>query len=270
MANKSLEGMHILITRPEAQAVLWAKQLHELGAKVTLQPMLAIRPVDDNEAKQAIINTILRLDEYQKAIFVSQNAVEYGIDWIDQYWPQLPAKINLLAVGSSTATLLNEKINQLGGVDSSHTINFPEQAMNSEALLALPILQAVDGEKILIFRGCGGRTYLGKSLEARGALVDYCELYRRLIPDAIDSAKITQFKKSTQLPVTAVHSGETLHNLCTAIQANDLLWIKQQALLVPGERVAQLAKDLHFENIIIAKNATHESMIEALHDWQKR
>ncbi len=270
MANKDFEGIHILITRPEAQAVIWAKQLHKLGAKVTLQPMLAIRPVEDDEAKQAIINNILHLDEYQKAIFVSQNAVECGIDWIDQYWPQLPAQINFLAVGSSTATLLSQKIDQLGGADSGHAINFPEQAMNSEALLALPILQAVDGEKVLIFRGCGGRTYLGKSLEARGALVDYCELYRRLIPDTIDSAKIIQFKESTQTPVTAVHSGETLHNLCTAIQASDLSWIKQQALLVPGERVAQIARDLAFKNIIIAENATHESMIEALHDWRKR
>ena len=58
-----LAGLHLLVTRPEAQALPWAEQLMALGAKVTCHPFLVIRPVVDTKAQQAIKNCLLRLDE---------------------------------------------------------------------------------------------------------------------------------------------------------------------------------------------------------------
>jgi len=145
--------------------------------------------------------------------------------------------------------------------------------MNSEDLLALDSLNSIDGDKILILRGLGGRTHLGHTLEGRGALVDYCEVYARKAPEHIDTEALALFKKSVLTPVISVHSGETLHNLCQLIKTHDntetLNWMQQTALLLPGLRVAQIAKDLAFKHIIVADNATHESMIEALYDWQR-
>ncbi len=261
-------GLHVLITRPSAQAKPWALQLQKLGIKTSSQAMLEIYPLVDSQAKQSAKNTVMRLDEYQKVIFVSQNAVNFGVSEIDTYWPQLPADLSFFAVGASTATLLADKLSELGG-----NINYPEQAMNSEALLALPALQkTLEGEKVLIVRGRGGRTHLGNSLEARGALVDYCEIYERRAPERIDPEAIAVFKNTTLTPVVSVHSGETLDNLCDAIATHvnqeTLYWLKETPLLLPGARVAQIAKDLAFTHIIVAQNATNESMIEALYDWR--
>lgn len=268
MTEIDLSGLQILITRPQAQALPWALQLESLGAKTSCQAMLEICPLSDDIPIQAAKNKVMRLDEYQKIIFVSQNAVNYCLAEIDNYWPQLPNNIDFFAVGAATAKLLADKLYEF---DSS--VQYPKQAMNSEALLASDTLNAVDGDKVLIVRGRGGRTHLGHTLEARGALVDYCEVYERQIPKNIDTGIIAAFAKSVLTPVTSVHSGETLHNLYKLIQSytntDTLYWMQQTPLLLPGLRVAQIAKDLAFKHIIIAENATHESMIEALYDWRQ-
>lgn len=259
-----LSGLHLLVTRPRAQADPWAKQLIALGARVTCEPMLVISPLSDKPAEQKIRHCIGRLDEYQQIIFVSQNAVNHGIDWIDHYWPQLPVGPTLLAIGSATAALLANKLMQWQGA-----IESPLEAMNSEALLQLPALQGVEGHKILIFRGQGGRTYLADTLASRGAQVEYCELYQRQSPTAINAAHIQQFKQAQHTPVVVVHSGETLDNLWAALPQEDAPWFQQQALLVPSERVAQQAQALAFQQIITADNATHEGMIGALYEWRQ-
>jgi len=259
-----LTGLQIWVTRPAAQAIPWAKELTSLGAETVVQPMLAIEALSSAVDTAAIKNTLMNLDKYQKAIFVSQNAVEYGTEWIDRYWPQLPVCLNFFAIGETTAALLEDKLAHLDAI-----IDSPRHAMNSDALLQLAGLQQVEGERILIFRGKGGRTHLGKSLEARGALIDYCELYARLVPKSIDKDKISALIESKLTTVIAVHSGETLDNLCKAVNKTELQWMKQQALLLPGERVANIANALGFTKLIIAENATHESMIGALNDWRQ-
>lgn len=268
-AEISLNGLHLLLTRPQQQAEKWAQQLQALGAQLTITPMLEISPLTEETETQAITDTLLQLDQYQKAIFVSQNAIDIGIEWIDRYWPQLPSGLDFFAIGHSSARLLAKKLNAL-----DTAVTAPSHAMNSEALIALPQLHAIQDEKILIFRGQGGRTYLGKSLEARGALVDYCELYQRVLPDAVyqnnHHNKIEAFTKSPLRKVITALSGETLDNLCRATTATTLQWMQQQTLLVPGKRVAELAHEHGFTHLIIAENATHESMIEALNDWQKQ
>lgn len=283
-----LQGLHLLVTRPQAQALPWAEKLVALGAKITCQPMLSIAPVEDPVSKRLIASQVMRLDEYQSIIFVSQNAVNAGLAWIDEYWPQLPSGLTVLAIGSTTAALLEEKLSHLDG-----SIISPKAAMNSEDLLALAALASVKGEKILIMRGKGGRSHLGDSLTKKGARIDYCELYHRVIPDTIDQQKISTFRNSPLTPVVVTHSAETLTNLCAALlskqttpkatkrtpanasqaavnnEGDDLPWFKQQALLVPGKRVAAKAAALGFKHIIVADNATHKSMIGALHEWRQ-
>ena len=58
----------------------------------------------------------------------------------------------------------------------------PAQGMNTEALLKLPELHQIDGQRFLILRGVGGRETLATQLRARGAHVDYAECYRRVEP----------------------------------------------------------------------------------------
>ncbi|ODS23234.1 hypothetical protein AB835_10040 [Candidatus Endobugula sertula] len=257
-----MDNYHLLVTRPEDQAVPWVKQLKALGASVSLQPMMVIKPVTEVSAKQRITNHILAFDTYQKAIFISQNAVKYGLQWLDQYWPQLPMGVAFFAIGKATLAALENNTMQLD-------IHSASEAMNSEALLSHKHLQHINGENIIIFRGQGGRRYLAEQLRERGANVDYCELYQRVAPSHSLQPLEPTFKSSDKQTVLVVHSGETLENLCNIIEQNDLLWLLKQPILLPGERVAELAANAGFSQRIVAHNATHNSMIEALYDWQQ-
>src|SRR6187551_724113 len=93
----------VVITRPEAQAAPWAEQLHSLGFSSARLNLLEISAVADETKIRAIKNKILDFDLYQKVIFVSQNAVEYCMIWMEDYWQQLPIGIDYFAVGATTA-----------------------------------------------------------------------------------------------------------------------------------------------------------------------
>ena len=108
------------------------------------------------------------LDGYKRQVTYSLPAL-----LSQRQWPPhlLPA-----AIGQGTVRAL--------AAHGVHGCIAPEQRFDSEALLALPELQAerVAGQRVLILRGDGGRELLAETLSARGALVDLVSCYRRLPP----------------------------------------------------------------------------------------
>jgi len=254
-----LSGFHILITRPTEQALRWQRKLRLLGAETQVIPVLEIEPVSSSQKKQAIKNKIQTLDHYQHLIFVSQNAVQYGMNWIDQYWPQFPVDQHYFAIGSTTAEALRER---------GLKVDADDQAMDSEALLKHKKLQSVQGSKVLIFRGLGGRPKIAEVLTQRGADVNYCELYERGFPSQL-CQQLAHFTKdySKNRWLISIHSGESLHNLLRAIEKISCPTMFSSSLLVPSKRVAEKAKKAGFTDILVASNASDEAMTQALIQW---
>jgi uroporphyrinogen-III synthase len=268
----SVQNYRVVITRPDAQAAPWAEQLQSLGFNCARVNLLDIVAVSDDEKIRAIKNKILDVDLYQKIIFVSQNAVDYGMTWLEDYWPQLPIGIDYFAVGATTAKKLASY-----GVAVQDLAVSASGGMTSEDLLAAEHLQNVNGEKILIFRGCGGRGHLAEELRKRGATVDYCELYERVLP----AAAVEQLRQlilaadaaSTQ-SVVSLHSGESLQNLLTVLAQLTSLeaqrvpaWMSESVVLVPSARIVAAAQAAGFHKIICAENATDNAMTAALLDY---
>ena len=253
----------IWLTRPKVQSTNTQLAFEALGFRVLSAPVLEIKAVESAAAVQAIRQRVLDFDRYDMAIFVSQNAVSYGCAWLDQFWPQIPTECRFFAIGSATRdALLDAGLPVVGAMTVS-------AAMNSEALLATEEMAQVRGKRIVIFRGEGGRTYLGDSLQARGAQVDYCELYTRALP--ADAHKAVAQALDEGDAWLSVHSGESLQNLVTLLkeskpishQATQDIWLNWP-VLVPGQRVAELATQMGFKQILVAENATDNAMCEAL------
>lgn len=248
----SLQGKRILVTRPVHQAGDQIHLLQQLGADAIQLPLLTIVPTpEDSPEYQILKSRILDLDLYQKIIFISANAVHYGFELIDQYWPQLPIDIQWLAIGKQTASAM-----ELNQVKALHAAN----GYDSEALLDSEHLQQVAGERILIMRGSGGREMLAEELVRRGAKVDYADLYQRGCPDYTPQ-EISSTIGSLPLNAILITSGEALQNLTRVLSAFE---VTQTPVVVPGKRVAQLAKQQGYTRITVANGPDSKAMVQSI------
>ena len=137
------------------------------------------------------------------------------------------------------------------------------QDARSEGLLALPALSQVRGKRILILRGDGGREFLAEQLRARGALVDYCESYRRhWLP--LDGETLCTQWRTAGVDSVIISSGEILRRLLELVPATEGPWLHQLLFIVPSHRVATLVEEAGLPAPRIAQGATHAAMVAAL------
>ncbi len=126
--------------------------------------------------------------------------------------------------------------------------------------MALPELQQVEGQRILILRGEGGRARLGDVLRERGAEVTYAEVYRRQRPEA-GGLPTPDWR---QIAAATATSGEILENLLALIPDQARHWLQQRPLVVVSERIAEQAKALGFEQVWVAREASDTALLETL------
>lgn len=252
----------VLACRPQQQNAAWAAFLREQGLEVLDIPLLQIADIETAANKQAVKEIILKLDSFDYLIFVSQNAVKHAFEWIDDFWPELPEGQLMFAIGAKTSAAISEICQDYYPSTNIQVIN-NNAAMNSEALLTNEHMLAAQGKKILIFKGAGGRKQLEDSLRDRGAQVETCSLYERSLPDeAADTFAELELNKESDIFV--VFSGETLNNLDTVLEGNNYSDKKSIPLVVPGERVAELARAFGFQSICVSENASEATIWQTL------
>lgn len=254
MSPNPLSGLTVLITRPSNQVDNMRRAIESAGAKVLLLPLIEINSLDDVQDIQDLKDKVLQLDSYQSLIFVSTNAVSYGSETINNYWPQFPIGIDVIAVGPTTAEAVRD---QLGC-----EVIQPSSGMTSEDVLRLAQLQDVNEKKVGIVRGQGGRELLADTLRERGANVDYLEAYSRL-PVDYASADFCNRVQEAGVNVLTVSSGESLDRL-TQLLADNINMKQQLHLLVPSERVERQAKEAGYQQVHNASGADPLSFVSAL------
>jgi uroporphyrinogen-III synthase len=170
--------------------------------------------------------------------------------------------VKIATVGASSAAALREH-----GLAPDLV---PAHQYNSEALLALGELQDMHGKRVVIMRGNGGREHLRDTLRARGAEVDYVEVYRRVCPET-DSHLMRSLLQPGALDVITVTSNETLQNLFTMAGVSGQPQLRTLPLVVASERQAQLAQELGFEHAaVVAENAGDAALVEAVKRFAAR
>lgn len=244
-----LAGKRFWLTRPAAQVQELQQALEKLGAQILTLPLLAIVPVPiDGVNKQRLMN----LDSYDLVFFVSSNAAAIGLNAIHDFWPQYPTQLQNFAVGPGTA-----KVVQGFGLD----VAWPTERMSSEAMLALPQLQDIKGSNALIVRGVGGREILAEGLLARGATVDYVELYERQLPQY--EPEFLRKYLNQHPDAVVVSSAESLDNLCALFKPLGSDW-QQFRLQVSSDRLATHAQELGFAHCAVLAGASDGAIIEGL------
>lgn len=246
----SLAGRRVLICRPEPEASRLARQFQAAGAETYVFPLVDREPLPETPQRRT---TILSLDEFSHVIAVSPYAARLLLDELDTWWPQLPVGLKWYGVGSGTARALAEY-----GLNPCA----PSEGWTSEALLKLPSLQNLEGERVLVARGEEGRELTRKTLEARGARVTLMPLYRRFCPDytlaQIDNA-LGQFSPEAIIAL----SGETLNNLI-ALCANSSHNLYDRPVIVPARRIADQALAAGFNAPFIPGSLADNDIVAAV------
>ncbi|MFA7592275.1 MAG: uroporphyrinogen-III synthase [Thiohalobacteraceae bacterium] len=244
-----LAGRSILVTRPVHQAGELCRMIEVAGGRAVRFPVLDILPASDPTGVQA---ALARLGDYDLAIFVSTNAVSHTLAALTpRPWPP---QVAVAAVGSATARALTAQ-----GLEAIH----PPHEFTSEALLALPALQQMAGRRVLILRGDGGREHLRAALLARGARVDYLEVYRRAQSAADPTALLAEWRRGIDAVLLA--SGETLRQLQAIIGTLGEPLLRTATLVVAHARTAELARSLGAGGtIVVAADATDAAMLAAV------
>jgi uroporphyrinogen-III synthase len=218
--------------------------------------MLQLLPLPEPVAARHQV--LLELDQFRHIIFVSGNAVRWGMALIESRWPRLPVGLCWYAVGDATARLLSEY-----GVDAVT----PGAAMTSEGLLDLPQLAQVVGQRVLIIKGEGGRAALAAELGRRGARVEELACYRRA-PPVLAPGELAKKLSQWGIGLVMISSGEGLANMLALLSPAETTKFNHVTLLVPSSRVAQMAHAAGFSRVITAENASDSAMLRALAGWQ--
>ncbi|MDP2752518.1 MAG: uroporphyrinogen-III synthase [Rhodocyclaceae bacterium] len=233
----SIAGKHIVITRPVGQSAHLAESLTALGAHPVLFPVLAISDLEDTAP---LLEVAIHLEQYQFAVFVSPNAVEKALSVIlaHRTWPP---SLRAVTVGKSSEAALA----RFGITD----ILAPVDQFDSEHLIALPELQNINGSRVIIFRGDGGRPLLGDTLKNRGAQIDYVTCYRRSQPKTSAIPLLKRWEAGT-LSAVILTSSEGLRNLMNMMGKLGQAWLIKTPVFVPHERIAEQARQLGLGQII--------------------
>ena len=194
----------VINTRPVERAAPLTAHLQTAGFSVVDIPMLALQPRTVSETDIDIMRQWLA-GEYQALVIVSPTAAASGL----AVWQQLrdlkdkakltssndkpqneqrnkpssssvlKAPSHIIAVGQATAAVLADE-----RLPICYDVLQPILA-NNEGMLAMPeinLLQA--GDKLLVWRGLGGRRLLVDTLQARGVHIDSIAWYERIMPEA--------------------------------------------------------------------------------------
>lgn len=251
-----MESPRVLLTRPGEGGERLAEALLALGTVPVALESMSLEVLPETQIQR---NVWLAIDQFSHIVVISPFAAYCLAEALDRYWPQLPLGLRFYAVGAATAATLHAGL----GV-RVHVPPDDELGDTSEALLTLPSLQRLDGRKVLLVAGEGGRKLLSETLSARGARITRLALYRRVLHPPRGEAR--GWLERGEFDALVISSGELLEYLagwCTARALN-------QPLIVSSPRLATLAGSLGFGDVRVAQGASVAALSAAVADACER
>ena len=246
-----LKGFGVAITRPLDQAKNLSVAIQQRGGNAIPFPLISICPLSDYREFDEKVSKLSRADW---AIFISSNAVDNAMPRIIKHYGSVPDTLKFAAIGPQTAM-------QLASYGVNHVL-IPNTRFDSEALLKLPEMHAVNSQRIMIFRGIGGRELLSDTLQKRGAQLDFAECYQRVNPQ-INCKLLDKLWRAHQCHAMVVTSSEAMRNLLAMTHQGNDEWIRNIPICVNHARIAEEASAVGLE-VFIASAPGDESMLSCL------
>ena len=222
----------VWITRSEPGAGRLERALNEAGFQSVNAPVLTTE----------VVRGIAPSEEFDVTVFLSEHAVKYAIE--GKWRSAAP----VVAVGPTTGDALRS-----AGLQPVH----PGQA-SSEGVFELFEQQYSDVQSVLIVAGAGGREDLAKWLKDKGVRVRTWITYRRIL--------LRPFVDIGGCDAVVVSSAEVLSRIAELCFEYANIDEDQLSVLVPSDRVAEVAVSLGFRRIFNCDGADPQAVVATLID----
>jgi uroporphyrinogen III methyltransferase/synthase len=247
----------VLITRPRAQAGAFGAQLKARGFEPIWFPVIAIRPIENNQSLDHALN---KLACYDWMIFTSVNGAEtvwnrmvsLGIE-------RLPDNLQVAAIGPKTAEALRRR-----GIRPAF---IPDEFI-AEAIV--PGLGEVGGRWFLLPRAEIARQALPEALAGAGGLVHEIAVYRTLI-ETPTAAELNALEAGVD--VITLTSPSTVHNFIEIVRRAGF-----DPMRLPGDPIfacigpitKQAAEQAGLPHLSMASEYTTEGLVDAIQAFEPR
>lgn len=238
--------MRVWITRSEPGATRLANHLAPLGYDCRLAPLIDIHPT--HEAPPT--------GRFEHVIFLSEHAVSCAFE----QGASVAERAQWYAIGPATAAALesNRRPTALPVITPAGAASgASDSSDSSEGLLELPMLAAVQNQRVLVVAGEGGRDTLVTELRKRGARVERWCVYRRAL---LQSQTLTPKARDVCIASSAA-----------VLEALVEKWLGaggelSAPICVPSQRVAQQAKQLGWTQVWVSDGPAPAAVAATLLD----
>ena len=231
----------LISTRPRGTNVQLSDDLKNSEIKLLSFPLTEIHPLNNYQIFDGVIENI---KTYQHIIFISTNAVHFFLERVKKLSLQIPKNLIFSSIGPTTKLLLQKKL--------SVDVHSPIKTFDSEHLLKEKIYNNVEGQKILIIRGEGGRETLKNALEEKGATVTYGECYVRKYVD-IDLIQLKNDLVNYHHQFFLFSSTNSAKHFIHQLSKVDSRWLQNIKIIVNHKKIEGLLSKI-FKDIFVCNN----------------
>ncbi|WP_277186124.1 fused uroporphyrinogen-III synthase HemD/membrane protein HemX [Caballeronia sp. BR00000012568055] len=263
----------VIVTRPggqlSASSALIA-QLSDAGFDTLEFPLIDIAPVADEAPLRAALDELYGPQRYALVVFVSPNAVDHAFSRLHGPWP---ADVPVAVVGpGSVAALARQGLSAPGHRVISPSAEHADPRFDSEALYTAIEAEfgenGLEGKRVLIVRGDGGREWLAERLTEAGAQVEKVAAYRRVLPEP----SMQKWERIHTLLTGEPHawlltSSEGVRNLDELAREHltddEIARLKRAPLVCPHPRIAEAARQTGFDRMTVS-GAGDERIVQSI------
>lgn len=256
--RRDLDGLRIVVTRPEGQGEHLAEALRSAGARPLLLPAVRIEALAEVPGLEQAIR---HLQHYDWVIFTSTNGVEIFWRWLARLGLTESAisGLGVAAIGPATADALRERRIEPGFV--------PRIYVGEALAVGLPW---AEGSGILLPRAAESRPTLPRMLEARGAQVDQFALYRTVRLDPDPRALEALQEGVDAITFTSPSTMRGFVDMLEAAQIDPFNLPGASAVACIGPITAEAAAQAGLTPAVVAESYTVAGLVEALAAYYRK
>jgi len=233
-ASVAISAWNLISLRPQGQHTSLRQAAAALGARTIAVSPWRLQGYTDPLTRTRLLQAL----NCDWQLFTSPAAVKAA----GKHMP-LAHMQRSVAVGEGTARALRQQ-----GVQ---TIQVPMR-MDSEGVLALPLMADLQGKRVALITAPGGRGLIAEHIVLRGGEVWRVNVYER-VALRLKTATLNRLQTLTGPTVLVVSSAQALQQVLPQLPDSLRACWLQQPVVVASQRLAQCAKTSGFSHIHLAQ-----------------